>query len=156
MPIRLADTGLDPRRLRIEITETSLISVRDAAQHLQDLRDIGVAIALDDFGTGYSSLSYLKSFPLDMLKIDRTFIAEMLTDKTTGSITEAIITMGRILGLRVCAEGVENEAQLEILRRLGCHSVQGFLFSAALPPAQFAALLAAENARDLNEKRATR
>jgi diguanylate cyclase len=139
----LDESGLDPALLRIEITETSLMSVRErAAQVLEQLRDIGVGVALDDFGTGYSSLSYLKSFPLDMLKIDRSFIAEMLTDPTTASITEAIITMTRIIGLRVLAEGVENEAQFEFLKKLGCDAVQGFHFSAALPPEQFERFLA--------------
>ena len=139
----LQSTGLAPQLLRIEITETSLMSVRErAAQLLAELRSLGVGVALDDFGTGYSSLSYLKSFPLDMLKIDRSFVAEMLGDSTTASITEAIITMTRILGLRVLAEGVETEAQFEFLRKLGCDSVQGFHFSAALPAAEFATLLA--------------
>lgn len=136
-------TGLEPRLLRLEITETSLMSVRErAAQLLSELRAIGVGVALDDFGTGYSSLSYLRSFPLDMLKIDRSFIAEMLADDKTASITEAIISMTRILGLRVLAEGVENEAQFEFLRKLGCDSMQGFHFSEAVPAQRFAELLA--------------
>jgi predicted signal transduction protein with EAL and GGDEF domain len=139
----LEESGLDASLLRIEITETSLMSVRErAAQVLEQLRDIGVGVALDDFGTGYSSLSYLKSFPLDMLKIDRSFIAEMLTDVTTASITEAIVTMTRIIGLRVLAEGVENQAQFDFLKKLGCDMVQGFHFSAALPAAEFSKLLA--------------
>ena len=139
----LAESGLDPKLLRLEITETSLMAIRDrAVQVLSELRSLGVSVALDDFGTGYSSLSYLKSFPLDVLKIDRSFIAEMLADKTTASITEAIISMTRILGLRALAEGVENEAQHELLKKLGCHSLQGFHFSAAVPADEFSKLLA--------------
>jgi len=105
-------TGLEPRYLRIEITETSIVSIRDRAiELLSQLRELGVSLALDDFGTGYSSLSYLKSFPIDMLKIDRSFVAEMLTDHTTASIIEAIVSMTRILGLKALAEGVEDQAQ---------------------------------------------
>jgi EAL domain-containing protein (putative c-di-GMP-specific phosphodiesterase class I) len=119
------------------------MSVRErAVQILRQLRDIGVSVALDDFGTGYSSLSYLKSFPIDMLKIDRSFVAEMLSDETTASITEAIISMTRILGLNVLAEGVETAEQFELLKRLGCDAVQGFYFSPALPAREFGELLA--------------
>src|SRR4029077_17810292 len=112
-----------PRReaqyLRIEITETSIVSIRDRAiELLGQLRALGVGLALDDFGTGYSSLSYLKSFPIDMLKIDRSFVAEMLTDHTTASIIEAIVSMTRILGLKVLAEGVEDQAQFAFLKHL--------------------------------------
>jgi predicted signal transduction protein with EAL and GGDEF domain len=138
----LEESGLPPELLQLEITETALMSVRDrAAQPLERLRAMGVGIALDDFGTGYSSLSYLKAFPLDMLKIEKSFVAEMLSDPATGSITEAIVTMSHILGLRVLAEGVENEEQFRFLKALGCDAAQGFHFSAALPPEQFAALL---------------
>jgi predicted signal transduction protein with EAL and GGDEF domain len=142
-------SGLDPALLCIEITETSLMSVKErAVPLLQQLRDMGVGVALDDFGTGYSSLSYLKSFPINLLKIDKSFIAGILTDETTAAITEAIITMTRILGLRVLAEGVENQAQLDFLKKRGCDFVQGFLFSAALPADEFAALLRAAPIRD--------
>jgi EAL domain-containing protein (putative c-di-GMP-specific phosphodiesterase class I) len=139
----LAATGLEPEFLRIEITETSIVSIRDrAVELLGQLRALGVGLALDDFGTGYSSLSYLKSFPIDMLKIDRSFVAEMLTDHTTASIIEAIVSMTRILGLKVLAEGVEDQAQFAFLKRLGCDIVQGFYFSGAVPPPAFAELLA--------------
>jgi EAL domain-containing protein (putative c-di-GMP-specific phosphodiesterase class I) len=138
----LAATGLEPEFLRIEITETSIVSIRDrAVELLGQLRALGVGLALDDFGTGYSSLSYLKSFPIDMLKIDRSFVAEMLTDHTTASIIEAIVSMTRILGLKVLAEGVEDQAQFAILKQLGCDIVQGFYVSAAVPPPAFAKLL---------------
>jgi len=139
----LAVTGLEPQYLRIEITETSIVSIRDRAiELLSQLRELGVSLALDDFGTGYSSLSYLKSFPIDMLKIDRSFVAEMLTDHTTASIVEAIVSMTRILGLKVLAEGVEDQAQLAFLKKLGCDIVQGFYVSSAVPPDAFANLLA--------------
>jgi len=138
----MKESGLDPKLLRIEITETSLMSIRDrAAQVLEELRGMGIGIALDDFGTGYSSLSYLKAFPLDTLKIDKSFIAEMMTDDTSASITEAIIAMARVLGLRVVGEGVESREQFEFLRALGCDAVQGFYFSPAVPPERFAELL---------------
>jgi EAL domain-containing protein (putative c-di-GMP-specific phosphodiesterase class I) len=139
----LAATGLEPKYLRIEITETAIVAVRDRAiELLGQLRDIGVGLALDDFGTGYSSLSYLKSFPIDMLKIDRSFVAEMLSDHTTASIIEAIVSMTRILGLKVLAEGVEDQAQFAFLKQLGCDVVQGYYVSRAIPPDDFARLLA--------------
>jgi predicted signal transduction protein with EAL and GGDEF domain len=138
----LAASGLDPALLQIEITETVIVSVRDrAVQLLEQLRGLGISLALDDFGTGYSSLSYLKSFPINVLKIDRSFVAEMLTDHTTASIVEAIVSMTRILGLNVLAEGVEDHAQFAFLKQLGCDSVQGFYVSPAVPAAQFGALL---------------
>jgi predicted signal transduction protein with EAL and GGDEF domain len=139
----LAATGLEPQLLRIEITETVIVAVRERAiELLAQLRDLGVTLALDDFGTGYSSLSYLKSFPINMLKIDRSFVAEMLTDHTTASIIEAIISMTRILGLNVLAEGVEDHAQFAYLKQLGCDAVQGYYVSRPVPAAEFAKLLA--------------
>ena len=138
----LRESGLAAALLRIEITETMIMSVRErAVELLGELRDLGVSLALDDFGTGYSSLSYLKSFPIDMLKIDRSFVAEILTDHTTASIIEAIISMTRILGLHVLAEGVEDHAQFAFLKQLGCDSVQGYYVSAAVPGPEFAKLL---------------
>ena len=138
----LSSSGLDASLLRLEITETVIVSVRDrAVQLLEQLRDLGISLALDDFGTGYSSLSYLKSFPINMLKIDRSFVAEMLTDHTTASIVEAIISMTRILGLTVLAEGVEDQAQFAFLKKLGCDMVQGFYVSAAVPAEEFGEML---------------
>ena len=129
--------------LHVEITETAIVAARERAiELLKELRTIGVRLALDDFGTGYSSLSYLKSFPIDALKIDRSFVAEMLTDHTTASIIEAIISMTRILGLSVIAEGVEDYAQFAFLKRIGCDTVQGFYISSAIPAPAFAKLLA--------------
>ena len=128
--------------LRIEITETVIVSVRErAVELLEQLRKLGVSLALDDFGTGYSSLCYLKSFPINMLKIDRSFVAEMLTDHTTASIVEAIMSMTGSSGSNVLAEGVEDQAQFAFLQQLGCDAVQGFYISAAVPAAEFAKLL---------------
>jgi predicted signal transduction protein with EAL and GGDEF domain len=138
----LSSSGLDPRFLCIEITETVIVSVRERAiELLAQLRDLGVSLALDDFGTGYSSLSYLKNFPINRLKIDRSFVAEMLTDHTTASIVEAIISMTRILGLNVLAEGVEDHAQFAFLKQLGCDAVQGYYVSVPVPAHEFAKLL---------------
>ncbi len=138
----LRASGLDPSLLRIEITESVLVSARErAVSILTQLRELGVRLALDDFGTGYSSLSYLRSFPIDTLKIDRSFVAEMLTNHTTASIIEAIISMTRILGLSVIAEGVEDQAQFAFLQQIGCDAVQGFYVSSAVSAAEFAKLL---------------
>jgi EAL domain-containing protein (putative c-di-GMP-specific phosphodiesterase class I) len=139
----LAACALDPATLCIEITETVIVSARErAVALLHQLCELGVGLALDDFGTGYSSLSYLRSFPIDTLKIDRSFVAEMLTNHTTASIIEAIISMTRILGLRVVAEGVEDQAQFAFLQQIGCDAVQGFYVSPAVPADAFAKLLA--------------
>ena len=139
---KLDSFGLDPSSLHIEITETAIVAARDRAiALLTQLRELGVRLALDDFGTGYSSLSYLKSFPIDTVKIDRSFVAEMLTDHTTASIVEAIVSMSRILGLSVVAEGVEDQAQFAFLERIGCDAVQGFYLSAAVTAEKFAKLL---------------
>jgi EAL domain-containing protein (putative c-di-GMP-specific phosphodiesterase class I) len=139
---KLAQHGVDSSMLHIEITETAIVAAHDRAiALLGQLRDLGVRLALDDFGTGYSSLSYLKSFPIDTVKIDRSFVAEMLTDHTTASIVKAIVSMTRILGLSVIAEGVEDEAQFGFLEQIGCDAVQGYFISAAIPPAKFEKLL---------------
>ncbi|HJR68637.1 MAG TPA: EAL domain-containing protein [Gammaproteobacteria bacterium] len=140
---KLDATGLAPSLLHIEITETVIVSARErAVAVLAQLRELGVRLALDDFGTGYSSLSYLKNFPIDTLKIDRSFVSEMLTDSTTASIIEAIISMTRVLGLSVIAEGVEDQAQYKFLQQIGCDAVQGFYVSKAVPADEFAKLLA--------------
>ncbi|MGZ4682881.1 MAG: EAL domain-containing protein, partial [Acidimicrobiales bacterium] len=100
---------------------------------LNDLKDIGVSLALDDFGTGYSSLSYLKRFPVDVLKIDRSFVDGLGEDPEDTAIVTAIISLSRALGLRVVAEGVETRRQLDELRRLGCDRAQGFMFARPRP-----------------------
>jgi EAL domain-containing protein (putative c-di-GMP-specific phosphodiesterase class I) len=147
--------GLDPSILHIEITETAIVAARERAiELLTQLRRLGVRLALDDFGTGYSSLSYLKSFPIDTVKIDRSFVAEMLTDHTTASIVEAIVSMSRILGLSVVAEGVEDPSQFAFLQRIGCDAAQGFYVSAALPAAEFVKLLKRDGKARLPRRRA--
>lgn len=102
---------------------------------------MGILVSVDDFGTGYSSMSYLRRFPIDMLKIDRTFVAEMDTREDDTSIVQAIVSLAHGLRLKVVAEGVETPAQLEALKTLGCDQYQGFHFSPALPAAQFEQLL---------------
>jgi predicted signal transduction protein with EAL and GGDEF domain len=146
----LGRSGLDASLLRLEITETSLMTFRDrASEELQQLRALGVGLALDDVGTGYSSLSYIKSFPLDTLKLDRSFIAEMLSDETAASITEAIITMARILKLDIIAEGVETIEQVNFLSALGCDRAQGYYFGAAVSAEGFADVLAEASIRPI-------
>ncbi len=126
----LKRTGLEPRRLGIEVTETVLMEhVSDAARQLGRLRSLGVEISLDDFGTGYSSLSYLRRLPLDVIKIDRSLVPAVTGDSDALPITRAIIAMAHSLGMKVMAEGVENETQLEVLGANHCDYFQGFHFS---------------------------
>jgi diguanylate cyclase (GGDEF)-like protein len=125
----LADSGLAPNRLEIEITESIFLEGGEALRLLYGLRSLGVRIALDDFGTGYSSLSYLQSFPFDKLKIDRSFIQNLLTRDGAIAIVHAITELANTLGMETTAEGVEETAQLMELRAHGCSSVQGYLFA---------------------------
>jgi diguanylate cyclase len=138
----LTESGLDPHLLELELTETFLmLDARSTAEVLRELKQIGVTLALDDFGTGYSSLSYLKRFPLDTLKIDRSFVRNITTDADDASIVTAVIGLGRNLHMRVVAEGVETREQLEFLREHGCPVGQGFYFSVPVRPAEFGQLL---------------
>ena len=126
----LAASGLEPGRLEIEITESIFLEGSEATLRLlHSLRALGVRIALDDFGTGYSSLSYLQSFPFDKLKIDRSFIHNLLTRDGANAIVRAITELAHALNIETTAEGVEETAQLMELRSHGCSSVQGFLFA---------------------------
>ena len=126
----LAASGLEPSRLELEITESIFLEGLDTTNRmLHGLRAIGVRIALDDFGTGYSSLSYLQSFPFDKIKIDRSFIQDLLTRPGAVAIVRAITDLARALGMETTAEGVEENDQLAELRKHGCSSVQGYLFS---------------------------
>jgi EAL domain-containing protein (putative c-di-GMP-specific phosphodiesterase class I) len=126
----LAASGLAPARLEIEITESVFLDGADSTlKLLHSLRSIGVRVALDDFGTGYSSLSYLQSFPFDKIKIDRSFIENILTRPGASAIVAAITELAHALGMETTAEGVEDNAQLAELRSRGCSSVQGFLFA---------------------------
>ncbi|WP_353114859.1 EAL domain-containing protein [Nitratidesulfovibrio sp.] len=138
----LAETGLPPHLLELEITESTIVTDADhTIRKLNQLAEMGIALSVDDFGTGYSSLSQLKNLPLTSLKIDRSFIRDIPDDPNDAAIAATIITMADRLGLRVVAEGVETPEQLNFLLLEGCHEVQGFLFSRPLPPEEFAALL---------------
>lgn len=129
---------IDPRALEIEITEGTLMDdTKSARTVLTELKKLGIWLALDDFGTGYSSLGYLRQFPFDTLKVDRSFVSDLLTDEGCAAITSAIVAMANRLHLQVVAEGVETEGQLECLRGLGCEQVQGYFFSKPLPVPDF-------------------
>jgi diguanylate cyclase (GGDEF)-like protein/PAS domain S-box-containing protein len=134
----LARSGLDPRCLELELTESMVMpNAEEAVSTLRKLKAMGVRISLDDFGTGYSSLSYLKRFPLDTLKIDRSFMKDIVSDPDSMAITRAIIAMGHSLSLKVIAEGVETEEQLAFLKEQGCDEAQGYFFSPPLPEDEF-------------------
>ncbi len=134
----LADTGLAPESLDLEITESMLIKHdTEGLLIFNELSDLGVTFVIDDFGTGYSSLSYLKRFPVDILKIDRSFTRDIQIDSDDTAISQAIITMAHSLGMKVTAEGVETEAQLKFLRSYGCDAIQGFYFSPPVPAQEF-------------------
>jgi len=124
----LKESGLPPRLLELEITESTAMQQTDTAlRTLKRLKQIGVSIAIDDFGTGYSSLSYLRRFPVDKVKIDRSFITELPGDRDQGAIVSAIVALAHALQIQVVAEGVETEEQREFLRSCGCDFIQGYL-----------------------------
>ena len=130
--------GANPQRLKIELTESVLVeNVEDIIVKMNALKTKGVRFSIDDFGTGYSSLSYLKRLPLDQLKIDKSFIRDILTDPDDPAIAKMVVALAESLGLSVIAEGVETEAQREFLAGLGCHDYQGYLFSKPLPIQEF-------------------
>jgi diguanylate cyclase (GGDEF)-like protein/PAS domain S-box-containing protein len=130
----LETTGLSPEHLTLEITESALMKdAASALQVLKALKGVGVSLAIDDFGTGYSSLSYLQRFPLDILKIDKSFVEELGSSHQGEEIVLAVINLAHALGLEVVAEGVETERQLEVLQRLHCDFAQGYLFSKPVP-----------------------
>jgi EAL domain-containing protein (putative c-di-GMP-specific phosphodiesterase class I) len=138
----LRATGLDPACLSLEITESVLLEeAEDVTKTLHALKGIGVQIVLDDFGTGYSSLAYLTRLPIDTLKVDRSFINGLGTERRGSAVTEAIVSMARALSLEVIAEGVESETQVTELRRLGCELAQGYYFSEAVAADQITELL---------------
>ena len=140
----LRESGLAPQFLELELTESALMSNADAiAAALAELRGLGLRISVDDFGTGYSSLSYLKRFPLDAVKVDRSFIEDIAADPDDASITRAVITMAHNLKLKVIAEGVESEGQLALLAASYCDEIQGFLFSKPVPATEMEAMLVA-------------
>ncbi len=134
----LAETGFDPRYLEFEITESVLMENSAAVSEvLADLKAKGISISVDDFGTGYSSLSYLKRFPIDALKIDRSFVRDLPTDQDDAAIVRAIIAMSRSLRMKVIAEGVETEEQQQFLRAEGCDEIQGFFSGRPVPSEEF-------------------
>jgi diguanylate cyclase (GGDEF)-like protein/PAS domain S-box-containing protein len=138
----LKETGLDPHSLELELTESVLMKRAESAVFaLTRLREAGIQIAVDDFGTGYSSLSYLKKFPVDVIKIDQSFVRSLTTHPEDTSIVTAIIRIGQSLNLRVIAEGVETQKEMEFLRAQECDEVQGYLFTRPVDPEQFTSLL---------------
>ncbi|MEN6584819.1 MAG: EAL domain-containing protein, partial [Sulfuricella sp.] len=134
----IKDTGAPPHRLKLELTESMLVSnVEDIIGKMYALKAKGVGFSLDDFGTGYSSLSYLRRLPLDQLKIDQSFVRDVLSDPNDATIAKTIVALAQSLGLGVIAEGVETAAQLEFLATVGCHAYQGYFFSRPLPLKNF-------------------
>jgi EAL domain-containing protein (putative c-di-GMP-specific phosphodiesterase class I) len=137
----LGESGLSPRRLQIEITESAIVRDLDAAKViLSALRDAGVRVALDDFGTGYSSLYHLRNFKFDAIKIDRSFVGNMGSENESAEIVRALTGLGHGLGLVITAEGVEQSEQRDVLLKQGCQQGQGFLFSRAIPAGETLAL----------------
>jgi diguanylate cyclase (GGDEF)-like protein/PAS domain S-box-containing protein len=143
--------GVAAERLQLEITESAIMrDERSVVAALEELRELGFSIALDDFGTGYSSLSYLRGLPVDTLKMDGSFIRSITSDAEAAALTRSIVAMGKALGLRVVAEGVEKRAQRTLLKKWGCHEIQGYLTGAPVPAAE---ALAALEARPRRPKR---
>jgi diguanylate cyclase (GGDEF)-like protein/PAS domain S-box-containing protein len=138
----LAVSGANPKRLKLELTESLLLDdVEGTIAKMQRLKALGVTFSLDDFGTGYSSLTYLKRLPLEQLKIDQSFVRDVLTDPNDAAIARTVVALAHSLGLAVIAEGVETEAQRDWLASQGCHAYQGYLFSRPLPIAAFEAFM---------------
>ena len=123
--------------LHLELTERIFAGPETLLDTTRELRKMGVRITIDDFGTGYSSLSYLRQFPLDVLKVDRSFIAALHRDRKTSAVTETVVRLARSLGLKAVAEGVETVEQLEWLRQIGCDLAQGFYFARPMPVEAF-------------------
>jgi EAL domain-containing protein (putative c-di-GMP-specific phosphodiesterase class I) len=129
----LEETGFNPRRLELEITEGMLLNATpEVLGQLAEMRQMGIRIVLDDFGTGYSSLGYLRSFPVDKIKIDKSFVQNLGVTEESAAIIECVARLGRALGLTITAEGVETKEQHRFVRAAGCHQLQGFLFSKAV------------------------
>ena len=144
----LSTTGLDPRYLVIEVTESTIMGdLAHSFDLLNELKALGVSLSIDDFGTGYSSLSYLRRFPLDEIKIDRSFIKNVHDSQEDAAIVEAIIALAKALGLTIVAEGVETQSQLSFLQQRGCDEIQGFLFSKPMPKEHVRAFITQEQVK---------
>ncbi len=142
----LGETGLESRWLDLELTESILMQDPElTAAQLSRLKNMGVSLSIDDFGTGYSSLSYLQKFPVDAVKIDKSFIRDITTNPESAAITKAIVAMADSLHLRVIAEGVETLAQVDTLKELGCREIQGYFISRPVPQAEFSQILRGSN-----------
>ncbi|MDM5333666.1 EAL domain-containing protein [Ureibacillus composti] len=138
LKIIIEETKIDPKNLEIEITELSMMHyTNELINKIKKLKDLGLTISIDDFGTGYSSLSYLKNFPVDTLKIDRSFIVSMIDGDSNIAMVSAIISLAHALKMNVVAEGVETEYELEILKKHHCEFVQGYYFSKPLSVSDF-------------------
>jgi EAL domain-containing protein (putative c-di-GMP-specific phosphodiesterase class I) len=138
LKIILSDTGIDPDKLKLELTETAVIdNIEDVIQKFKVLRGLGVRISLDDFGMGHSSLVYLKKLPVTQIKIDQSFVHDIVTDSNDAAIIQMILAIGRTIQCNIVAEGVENIEQFELLRHFGCEYYQGFYFSRPVTPAAF-------------------
>ena len=149
----LQDTGLEPNGLELEITETLLaMDVERTVHTLSVLKDMGLQLSIDDFGTGYSSLSYLKRFPIDRLKIDQSFVRDIVSDPDDAAIAMAVIGLASSMNLGVVAEGVETEAQLQFLKDKRCHEVQGYYLSRPLPPDELVSLLRQQGGLPLGQR----
>jgi EAL domain-containing protein (putative c-di-GMP-specific phosphodiesterase class I) len=145
------ETGADPSRVELELTESLVMNnVEDSSRQMQRIKMLGVHIAVDDFGTGYSSLSYLHRLPIDTLKIDRCFVEKIADPGGTRPIVQTIMSLARSLGMRTVAEGVETEAQLEIIRELQCDIIQGFLFSRPIAASDVLELLRGANSTGMS------
>ena len=132
-------TGANPKRLKLELTESLMLdNIEDIIDKMSQLKKVGIGFSLDDFGTGYSSLSYLKRLPIEQLKIDRSFVRDLLTDPNDKAIVRTIVALAQSMDLTVIAEGVETQAQREHLAELGCTQYQGYLFGRPGKPEELA------------------
>ena len=137
--------NIAPERIEVEITESIMIdSAEKALQRIDEIKQMGMKVAIDDFGTGYSSLSYLNSFPSDMLKIDKSFIDQMNLSDSSKQYVAMIISIGHVLDLKVISEGVESADQVEVLKKIGCDYIQGYVWGRPVPPEEASALVKAE------------
>ncbi len=150
----LVSSGVDPTAVVIEVTESVLMKDADATVgRLQRLKSLGVKIAIDDFGTGYSSLAHLRQFPVDILKIDRSFVSEMSGSQDGAAFIHTLVEFGHMLGLATLAEGIEEQAQLEALQRERCDFGQGFLFSRPVAASEFERMLSTLEASEVRIRR---